>query len=42
MLTGVTTEVVGRSPIAGDIVALITAETPGELINPFVQHLPQQ
>lgn len=42
MLSGVTTEVVGRSPIAGDIVALITAETPGELIDPFVQHLPPQ
>lgn len=42
ILTGVTTEVAGRSPITGDIVALITAGTPAEKIDPFVQHLPQQ
>jgi uncharacterized membrane protein SirB2 len=42
ILTGVTTETFGRAPMAGDIVALITAEAPGEEIDPFVQHLPPQ
>jgi hypothetical protein len=41
IMTGATTEIAGRSPIAGDIVALITAGTAGEKIDPTVQHLPQ-
>jgi uncharacterized membrane protein SirB2 len=40
ILTGVTTETFGRAPMAGDIVAIITAGTPGAAIDPFVQHLP--
>jgi hypothetical protein len=39
MLTGVATETLGRAPIAGEIVSLITAGAPGENIDPFVQHL---
>jgi len=39
-LSGLATEILGRSPIAGEIVARITAGTPGEKVDPFVQHLP--
>ncbi|MFT3726081.1 MAG: hypothetical protein QM773_21150 [Hyphomonadaceae bacterium] len=40
ILSGVTTETLGRAPIAGEMAALITAGTPGAKIDPFVQHLP--
>ena len=40
VFTGITTEVVGRSPLAGWMVARITEGTPGAQIDPFVQHLP--
>lgn len=41
MLTGLTTEIAGRSPMAGRLVAAVTAGSPGAAIDPFVQHLPQ-
>ena len=37
---GVTTEFVGRSPMAGSVVQVITTGSPGERVDPFVQHLP--
>lgn len=40
ILTGLTTELVGRMQLAGSLVALITAGSPGAEIDPFVQHLP--
>lgn len=40
ILSGVTTETLGRAPIAGEMVALITTDTPGAEVDPFVQHLP--
>jgi hypothetical protein len=40
ILTGLTTEIVGRMQLAGSLVALITAGSPGAQIDPFVQHLP--
>lgn len=40
ILTGLTTEIVGRMQLAGSLVALITAGSPGAEIDPFVQHLP--
>lgn len=40
ILSGVTTETLGRAPIAGEMAALITAGTPGAEVDPFVQHLP--
>lgn len=39
ILSGVTTETLGRAPIAGEMAALITADTPGAEVDPFVQHL---
>jgi hypothetical protein len=42
ILTGITTEVLGRSSFAGSLVALINADAPGAEIDPFVQHLPPQ
>ena len=39
-ITGLTTEIAGRSPLAGWLVARITAGSPGAQIDPFVQHLP--
>ncbi len=38
--TGVTTEIVGRTPLAGVAVTRITAGSPGAEVDPFVQHLP--
>jgi hypothetical protein len=40
ILTGLTTELVGRLPLAGSLVTLVTAGSPGAQIDPFVQHLP--
>lgn len=40
ILTGLTTELVGRMQLAGSLVALITAGSPAAEIDPFVQHLP--
>lgn len=40
ILSGVTTETLGRAPIAGEMAALITDGTPGAEVDPFVQHLP--
>jgi uncharacterized membrane protein SirB2 len=40
IITGFTTETAGRSPLAGVLVAHITAGSPGADIDPFVQHLP--
>lgn len=40
ILSGMTTETLGRAPIAGEMAALITADTPGAEVDPFVQHLP--
>lgn len=40
ILTGLTTELVGRMQLAGSLVAVITAGSPGAEIDPFVQHLP--
>lgn len=40
ILSGVTTETLGRAPIAGEMAALITAGTPGAEVDPFVQRLP--
>lgn len=40
IMTGITTETAGRSPLAGWLVARITAGSPGAAIDPFVQHLP--
>lgn len=40
VITGLTTEIVGRSQLAGAMVARITARSPGAEIDPFVQHLP--
>ena len=40
VVAGLTTEVVGRAPLAGSIVRVITAGSPGASVNPFVQHLP--
>jgi hypothetical protein len=40
ILSGLTTELVGRMPLAGSLVTLITAGSPAARIDPFVQHLP--
>ncbi len=40
IVTGVATEIVGRSALAGRMVAVITEGTPGAQVDPFVQHLP--
>lgn len=40
IITGITTEIVGRSSLAGSMVALVTAGSPGAQMDPFVQHLP--
>lgn len=40
ILTGLTTELVGRTALAGEVVTIITAGSPGARIDPFVQHLP--
>jgi uncharacterized membrane protein SirB2 len=40
ILTGITTEMLGRSSFAGSLVALITAGAPGAEVDPFVQYLP--
>jgi hypothetical protein len=40
ILTGLTTETVGRTQLAGSLVTLIAAGSPGAQIDPFVQHLP--
>jgi len=40
ILTGLATELVGRLPLAGSLVTLVTAGSPGAQIDPFVQHLP--
>jgi hypothetical protein len=40
ILSGVTTETLGRAPIAGEMAALVTAGSLGAEIDPFVQHLP--
>ena len=40
ILTGLTTEIVGRTQLAGSLVTLINAGSPGAQIDPFVQHLP--
>lgn len=40
ILTGLTTEIVGRMQLAGSLVTLIAAGSPGAQIDPFVQHLP--
>ncbi|MBX3511651.1 MAG: hypothetical protein KF700_10665 [Hyphomonadaceae bacterium] len=40
IVTGATTEIAGRSPLAGWMVAQITAGSAGAQIDPFVQHLP--
>lgn len=37
---GLTTEFVGRMQLAGSLVTLITAGSPGAQVDPFVQHLP--
>lgn len=40
VLAGLTTEILGRMQLAGSLVTLITAGSPGAQIDPFVQHLP--
>lgn len=40
VVAGLTTELVGRAPLAGSMVQLITAGSPGANVDPFVQHLP--
>jgi hypothetical protein len=40
ILSGLTTELVGRMPLAGSLVAFITAGSSAALIDHFVQHLP--
>lgn len=40
IVAGLTTELVGRSQVAGAAVRLITADSPGASVDPFVQHLP--
>jgi hypothetical protein len=40
ILSGVTTETLGRAQIAGEMAALVTAGSLGAEIDPFVQHLP--
>ncbi|MFN3958671.1 MAG: hypothetical protein ACK4NP_02025 [Parvularculaceae bacterium] len=39
-MTAITTETVGRSPLAGRMVGLITAESPGAQVDPFIKHMP--
>lgn len=40
ILTGLTAEIDGRMQLAGSLVTLVAAGSPGALIEPFVQHLP--
>ncbi len=40
VVAGLTTEVVGRSHVAGAAVGLVTADSAGAGVDPFVQHLP--
>ncbi len=40
VVSGLTTEIVGRSSWAGSAVRVLTADSPGAYVDPFVQHLP--